>query len=52
MIPMAELAEHPMYIDKGYCYLHERDSYSEAVKQRQSAILEQVLSGETLTPER
>ncbi len=44
MVPMAELAENPQYIDKGYCYFHERMDYSESIKKRQSNILEKIFS--------
>lgn len=41
MIPMAEMAESPVFLDEGYAYCHERHDYSDDEKTaRQSAIRE------------
>lgn len=38
MIPMAELAQKPLFINEDYCYWHERASYSNDKKQKQENI--------------
>ncbi len=39
MLPMAELAENPIYIDGCYCYFHEREPYGIERKSVQSRLI-------------
>lgn len=38
MVPMAELAEQPMWLNGPYLYWHERGAYSEERKRREGAV--------------
>lgn len=44
MIPMAERAKYPLYIDSDYFYWHERDDYPSYKKQRQEKLKKELLS--------
>ena len=44
MVPMAELATKPVYLDQGYAYYHQRNDYSETRKLRQKETLAAILS--------
>nr|WP_315484139.1 glycosyltransferase family 2 protein [uncultured Undibacterium sp.] len=44
MIPMAERAKYPLYIDSDYFYWHERDDYPSHKKQHQEKLKEELLS--------
>lgn len=44
MLPMAEMAKAPVFIDGCYGYYHQRQPYSQTVKQRQNVILAHLLS--------
>lgn len=35
MLPMVELAQKPLYLDKGYAYYHDREDYSKEKKERE-----------------
>jgi hypothetical protein len=38
MVPMAELAEHPVALDDRYAYLHEREPYPQERKKREEQV--------------
>lgn len=44
MIPMAERAKYPLYIDSDYFYWHEREDYPSHKKQRQEKLKEEFLN--------
>ena len=49
MIPMAELARKPLFINADYCYWHERASYSIEKKQKQESLKELLFQRPPLT---
>lgn len=48
MIPMSELATHPIYIDFGYAYWHDRSDYNQEEKQHQESLISELLSKPSL----
>jgi glycosyltransferase involved in cell wall biosynthesis len=48
MLPMAELAEKPVYLDSGYAYLHERKSYKASIKEHQNKLICSLLTKPSL----
>ncbi len=44
MLPMAELASEPMYLDTGYAYWHQRSAYAAAEKQREHQLIAHLLA--------
>ncbi|MBW3164592.1 glycosyltransferase family 2 protein [Ferrimonas balearica] len=44
MLPMAELAEKPVFIDKVYGYYHQRQPYSSEVKNEQHQVLSHIMA--------
>lgn len=51
MLPMAELARSPVYLDAGYAYWHERDDYSATHKEQEVAALKEILAKPALEKE-
>ncbi|WP_375177782.1 glycosyltransferase family A protein [Marinobacter mobilis] len=51
MLPMAELARSPVYLDSGYAYRHERDDYSVSHKQQEIVALKEILAKPALEKE-
>jgi len=51
MLPMAELARSPVYLDSGYAYWHERDDYSASHKALEVAALHQIIAKPALGKE-
>jgi glycosyltransferase involved in cell wall biosynthesis len=51
MLPMAELARSPVYLDAGYAYWHEREDYSATHKEQESAALKDILAKPALEKE-
>lgn len=49
MLPMAELAQKPTYIDSGYAYYHERCDYGPAEKQREHQLIARLLAKPALS---
>lgn len=48
MLPMSELAEHPVALDLGYAYLHERRPYPPERKSREHVVLQQLFERPSL----
>ena len=48
MLPMAELAIKPVYLDTGYAYWHERRDYGPAEKQREHQLIATLLAKPSL----
>lgn len=48
MLPMAELAQKPMFIDSIYCYFHQRDAYPALRKQVQFSVIADLLDKPSL----
>jgi glycosyltransferase involved in cell wall biosynthesis len=44
MLPMAELATKPVYLDTGYAYWHQRLDYGPAEKQREHQLIAELLA--------
>lgn len=43
MLPMAELAQNPCYLDDGYAYWHTRRDYGRAEKEREERLIGEIL---------
>lgn len=50
MLPMAELAENPIFLDSGYAYWHEREAYSSQHKEKQKILLDEIMIKSSLLP--
>lgn len=44
MLPMSELAENPIFVDRGYVYLHERGDYTAGKKTLQNTVKAHIFS--------
>lgn len=49
MLPIAEIAKKPMYVDNGYAYYHERQDYGHEKKDREHQLIAVVLNKPSLT---
>lgn len=48
MLPMAEMANHPIFLDQGYTYFHQRDEYTQSQKAEQTKLLHNLFTKESL----
>ena len=48
MLPMAEMAKRPVFLDQGYAYFHQRDEYPSSVKAEQAKLLAEVFAKQSL----
>ena len=48
MLPMAELAQKPVFIEQCYGYFHQRQPYSQTVKEEQHQMLKYIMAMPTL----
>lgn len=52
MLPMAELAKSPVYLDSGYAYWHERDDYPASHKELEVTALQEIMEKPALGKDR
>lgn len=50
MLPMAELAKKPVYLDSGYTYWHLRKNFSQDDRNREDKLIKELLSKPSLSP--
>ena len=50
MLPMAELALNPQYLDDGYACWHLRRDYGSEEKAREQQLIEEILAKPSLSP--
>lgn len=50
MLPMAELATNPQYLDDGYAYWHLRRDYGREEKAREQQLIKEILAKPSLSP--
>lgn len=52
MLPMAELAKNPVYLDSGYTYWHLRKNFGQEDRKREDKLIAELLSMPSLSPKK